>query len=192
MSASVRRILFWTAAGLGLANLVAFLAYTAPRAARKRDVAARVAALEVDLARQRTQVEELRQRAETISANRKDARRFLDSQVGSPDASVVPILTEVESLARKQGLRVGQQTFAREGVEGLPIERFGIVMPVDGSYRQLTGLVSELESSGHFLTLDKMSAREAQGQDQVSLDLEFSFYFRKGAAAPSPAPGSSR
>jgi Tfp pilus assembly protein PilO len=184
MSARVRRVLLWTAAGLGLVNLVAFFAYTAPRAARKRDVAARTAALDSELARQRTQVQELRDRAETISANRTDARAFMAAQVGPADASVVPILIEVESLARKQGLRVGRQTFAREAVKGLPVERFGIVMPVEGDYRQVTGLVGELEASPTFVTLDKMSAQTSAAggpSEQVGLDLEFSYYFRAGA-----------
>jgi Tfp pilus assembly protein PilO len=184
MSARVRWVLVWTAAGLGLVNLVAFLAYTAPRAARKRDVAARTTALDSELARQRTQVQELRDRAETISANRRDARAFMDAQVGPADASVVPILREVESLARKQGLSVGTQSFQREAVKGLPVERFGIVMPVEGDYRQVTGLVGELEASPTFVTLDRMSARTsaatAEGSEQVGLDLEFSFYFRAG------------
>ena len=180
MSARVRWLLVWTAAGLGLVNLVVFVAYTAPRAARKRDVAARTAALDGLLARQRTQVQELRDRAETISANRKDARAFMAAQVAPADASVVPILTEVESLARKQGLRVGQQSFAREAVKGLPVERFGFVMPVEGQYRQVTGLVGELEASPTFVTLDRVSARTSQSQEQVGLDLTFSFYFRAG------------
>lgn len=182
MSGRVRRLLAWTAAGLGVANLVAFLAYTAPQAARKRDVSARTAALEGELARQRTQVEELRDRAQSIAANRKDARAFLEEQVARADASVVPILTEVESLARKQGLRVGQQSFERLPVKGLAIERFGIIMPVTGNYRQVTGLVGELEASPTFVTLDTVSARTTGGgQEQVGLDLEFSFYFRAGA-----------
>ena len=49
VSARVRLVLLWTAAGLALVNLVAFFAYTAPRAARKRDVAARTAALDTEL-----------------------------------------------------------------------------------------------------------------------------------------------
>ncbi|MET0551573.1 MAG: GspMb/PilO family protein [Vicinamibacteria bacterium] len=184
MSARLRWLLVWTASGLGLVNLVAFLAYTAPRAARKRDVAARTAALDTELASQRTQVQELRERAETISANRRDARAFIDAQVGGVDASVVPILTEVESLARKQGLQVGRQSFAREVVKGLPVERFGIVMPVEGGYRQITGLVGELEASPTFVTLDKVSVRTSgtTGGAEVGLDMEFSFYFRAGGA----------
>jgi Tfp pilus assembly protein PilO len=187
MSGRVRRLLAWTAAGLGLANLVAFLAYTAPQAARKRDVAARTATLESELTRQRTQVEELRDRAKSISANRQDARTFMDEQVAPADASVVPILTEVESLARKQGLRVGRQSFERAPVKGLSIERFGIVMPVKGNYRQVTGLVGELEASPTFVTLDAVSARTTGAvQEEVDLDLEFSFYFRAAAAGPRP------
>jgi hypothetical protein len=112
----------------------------------------RGAALEVDLARQRTQVEDLRVRAETIAANRKDARRFMESQMAPPDASVVPILTEVESLAREAGPAGRPPDLHAGRSRGLRIERFGIVMPVDGTYRQLTGLVAELETAPKFLT----------------------------------------
>lgn len=185
MNERLRRLLLWTAGALALLNLGVFFAYTAPRAARKRDVAARTATLDGELVRQRALVAELRDRAATIAENRKDARTFMEVQVAAPDASYVPIMSEVESFARKQGLRVGHQNFTREAVKGLAIERFGITMPVEGAYRQVTGLVAELETSPTFVTLDKVSARTRQGategQDQVSLDLEFSYYFRTGA-----------
>jgi hypothetical protein len=189
MSPRLRRLIAWTAAGLALVNLVTFLAYTAPRAARKRDVAARTAALESELVRQRSRLQELRERAETIAANRKDARAFMEEQVAKPGASVVPILIEVEALARKQGLHVGRQSFSRLPVKGLSIERFGIVMPVEGAYNQVTGLVGELEGSKTFVTLDKMSAHSSvsgTSGEQVGLDLEFSFYFRpEGGKEPA-------
>jgi Tfp pilus assembly protein PilO len=180
MSAGNRRVLLWTAAMLGAVNLVLFFTYTAPRAARKRDVAARTAALDTELTRQRERLKDLRDRAETISANRKDARTFM-ATVAPEGAGVVPVLSEVESLARQQGLRVGTQTFSREPVKGLGIERFGIVMPVQGDYRQVTGMIGALESSPTFVTLDKISAQAGQGiggQEQVGLDMEFSYYFR--------------
>lgn len=186
MSGRVRTVVLWAAAGLALVNLVAFLVYTAPRAARKRDVVARTQALDASLVRQRAQLAELRERAETIAANRRDARAFMDQQVAPPGTSVVPALKEVEDLARKQGLRVGQQSFSLEAVKGLPVERFGIVMPVTGAYRQVTGLVEELEASPRFVTLDKVAARTNDGV-QVGLDLEFAFYFRTGGAPGAPA-----
>jgi Tfp pilus assembly protein PilO len=188
MSTRVRLVLLWTAAGLAVANLIAFFAYTAPRAARKRDVAARTARLDSELTRQRAQVQDLRDRAETITANRKESRAFMDGQVAAVDASVVPVLTEVESLARKQGLHVGSQGFARTPVTGLPVERFGITMPVKGNYRQVTGLLGDLEASSTFVTLDRVSAgSQGDSTEQVSLDLEFSFYFRTG-----PGRGAGR
>jgi Tfp pilus assembly protein PilO len=183
MSARTRRGLLWTAAVLGVVNLVLFFAYTAPRAARKRDVAARTAALDTELTRQREQLKDLRDRSETIAANRKDARTFMTT-VAPEGAGVVRVLTEVESLARQQGLRVGTQSFQREPVKGLGLERFGIVMPVVGDYRQVTGLIGALEASPTFVTLDKISAQGGQaigGQEQVGLDMEFSYYFRAGA-----------
>jgi hypothetical protein len=188
MSAGNRRVLLWTAAVLGVVNLVLFFAYTAPRAARKRDVAARTAALDTELTRQREQLKDLRERSETITANRKDARTFL-AAVSPADSSVVSVQREVESLARQQGLRIGTQSFHRETVKGLGLERFGIVMPVLGDYRQVTGLIGALESSPTFVTLDKISAHGGEqglgGQGQVGLDMEFSYYFR--ARAPEGA-----
>lgn len=184
MSERIRRALLWTAAVLAAVNLALFFAYTAPRAARKRDVAARTTALDTELTRQRAQLKELRERAETIAANRKDSRSFLDA-VAPQGSSVVPVLIEVETLAREQGLRVGQQSFDREPVKGLGLERFGIVMPVQGDYRQVTGMVGALEASPTFVTLDRVSAHGSQGiggQEQVGLDMAFSYYFRVGAA----------
>ena len=98
----------------------------------------------------------------------------------------MPILIEVESLARKQGLRVGRQSFEREDVKGLPVERFGIMMPVEGDLQAGHGPRGRARGSPTFVTLDKMSAtdrgvRRRGGSEQVGLDLEFSAYFRAGA-----------
>jgi hypothetical protein len=58
-----------------------------------------------------------------------------------------------------------------------------VVMPVTGTYRQVTGFVGELEASPTFVTLDRISARtsEAASGAQVGLDMEFAVYFRTGA-----------
>jgi hypothetical protein len=56
-------------------------------------------------------------------------------------------------------------------------------MPVKGTYDQVTGLLVQLEGSTHFLTLDRISARQQQGEGGVGLDLLFSAYFRAGAEA---------
>lgn len=185
MSAPTRRRVFWAAALLGVANLAAYLAYTLPRSLQKRNVATRLTQLEGELTEERARFAEIKTRAETIAANRKESRAFLEGQLAGPGASLVPLLAEVESLARKHGLKVGTQEFARDTVKGLPLEKFGITMPVTGTYDQVAGLVQELEHSSYFLTLDEIGAH-GQGGEQGSVDLRllFSAYFRATGEAP--------
>ena len=187
MSATARRRVLWVAVLLAVANLAAYLAYTLPRSMRKKNVASRIAQLDVELRDDRARVAALKARADTIAANRKDSRTFLDERVARPGTELVPILKEVESLAKEQGLSVGTQQFQREPVEGLPLERFAINMPVNGTYEQVTGLLARIERSRFFFTLDKIAARTQEGSAQggVGLNLEFSAYFRAGAEVPS-------
>ena len=186
MSPTGRRRVLWVAGLLAVVNLAVYLAYTLPRSLQKKNVASRVDQLKVELSEDRARAAALKARADAIVSNRKDARAFREQEVASPGASLVPILSEVESMAKHQGLAVGTQGFNRESVEGLPLEKFEINMPVTGTYNQVTGLLVELESSSHFLTLDQISARQQQGsagEGSVGLNLLFSAYFRAGAEA---------
>lgn len=180
MTAKGRRWLFWIAGVLAAANVAAYLTYTLPRSMQKRNVASRLELLEVELAEERSRVAALSARAEAIVANRRDSRVLLEERVPRPGAALVPILAEVESLAREQGLSVGSQGFTREEVAGLPLEKFKINMPVTGTYKQVTGLVQQLERSTYFLTLDEIGARQEgeASEGSVGLNLAFSAYFR--------------
>jgi Tfp pilus assembly protein PilO len=187
MSGSSRRKMFWAAGLLAAANVAAYVAYTLPRSLQKRNVASRVDLLKVELAEERTRTADLRARSESIVANRTESRSFLEDHVARPGTSLVPILKEVETLAKEQGLKVGTQGFTREAVKGLPLEKFEISMPVSGTYDQVAGLVQELERSSYFLTLDEIGARQQGnlGEGSVELSLNFSAYFRAG---PEGAP----
>lgn len=187
MSAKARRRVFAIAVLLAVANVGVYVAYTLPRSLRKKNVASRVEQLKGELAGDRAKVAALTARAEAINANRSESRVFLEEKVAAPGASLVPILAEVESLAKQQGLSVGTQGFNREPVEGLPLEKFEITMPISGSYDQITGLLVQLERSSHFLTLDEIAARQQTqpGQSTIALNLQFSAYFRASAEARS-------
>jgi Tfp pilus assembly protein PilO len=186
MSGAARRRTFWLAALLAVANVAAYFAYTLPRSLQKRNVATRLTQLESELKEERARLTEVKTRAETIAANRKESRSFLEERVARPGASLAALLDEVEKLARKQGLKVGSQQFSRDPVKGLPLEKFAITMPVTGTYDQVAGLVQELEHSTYFMTLDEIGARRLGGEEggDVDLRLLFSTYFRAGAEPP--------
>lgn len=164
---------------LGL-NAVVFLVFTLPRSMQRRGLSDRRDVLrhEVDLERQR--VAAVRERADAIEANVKDAQRFLDSTVAARQSGLVPVLKDIEDLARGQGLKVGGQSFSPDVVKGTPLARLAVRMPVAGQYGQLVGFLQGLEAFPHFITLDEMAVRSArgeQGQD-TRLELTLSCYFR--------------
>ena len=58
-------------------------------------------------------------------------------------------------------------------MEGTPVERVSVTLPLEGSYPQLVGFLREVERSPRFLTVDRVAMRseEARAQLQVVLSM---------------------
>jgi Tfp pilus assembly protein PilO len=177
-----RRLIGIAAGGALLLNGAVYAAYTLPRSLEQRSLASRVETLRKELELEQRRVEVSRERAEAIKGNEKDAADFYSKAIGARGASLVPILRAVETLAAEQGVRVGAQTYHWENVKGANLERLVTTVPVSGTYRQLAGFVQSLESSKHFLTLDEVSVRGAEGGQEAHLEMVVSCYFRAGTA----------
>lgn len=174
-----RRWIFVLLGILGL-NAAVFVTFTLPRSLQQRGLAERGQVLrrEVELERQR--VAAVRERSDAIQANLKDADRFFESTVPVRQSGLVPILKDIEDLAREQGLKVGGQSFNAEPVKGAPLARLAVSMPVTGGYSQLVGFLEGLEHLPHFITLDQMAVRSSRGDQgqETQLNLTISSYFR--------------
>jgi Tfp pilus assembly protein PilO len=181
MRAARRRVVVGALLVVALLNLAVYAVYSLPRSMEERAIATRTAVLKQELVREQQVVAELRERAEAIQANREDTRRFYRDRVEERKASLVPILRHIETLATEQGLRVGDQRYARKDVKSTRLERFEITMPVTGTYRQLVELMGRLEASSYFLTLDEVKVRGGAESGKAQLDLVLSCYFSKGA-----------
>ncbi len=165
-------------------NAVAYLAYTLPRTVQERRLADQKALLEDEVARQGRVLEGRRVYAETLHLNTEDSRRFHDSVITPRASSLVPVLRQIEGMAREGGLKPGAASYRVETVRGLNVDQFVITMPVTGTYRQLVNFIERLERSSYFLTLDQVSVR-GEGQDAVGegggeahLAMVLSSYFR--------------
>jgi Tfp pilus assembly protein PilO len=159
--------------GLAALNLLVLVAWTVPRGYRLRNATARADAARVELVRQKQVVGALRDRAAAIRSNGQDLARFYGQLVGTERAELLPTLQEVERMARLPGLHPGGRSFAREEVEGTPVERVSVTLPLEGSYPQLVGFLREVERSPRFLTVDRVAMRseEARAQLQVVLSM---------------------
>ncbi|HLA78202.1 MAG TPA: type 4a pilus biogenesis protein PilO [Vicinamibacteria bacterium] len=178
---SRRRLVVGILSALAFVNVAVYGAYSLPRSMEERAIATHTAVLKQELLREQQVVAELKERVEAIEANKKDVRRFYEHRVEEREASLVPILRHIETLATEQGLRVGEQKYTPKDVKSTPLERFEINMPVAGTYRQLVQLMARFEESPYFLTLDEVKVRSGTDAGQAQLDLVLSCYFGKGS-----------
>jgi Tfp pilus assembly protein PilO len=178
MNALERRWIFALVGVLGL-NLAAYLAFTLPRTLQQRDIASRGKILQSEIELERKRVAGVRETHDAIEANARDEARFFKEIVGSRRPGLVSSLRTIEELASAQGLKVGQQAFSQDDVKGIPLERFRVRMPVEGSYRQLVSFLHGLERSSQFLTLDEITvSTDLERGEQAKLNLLLSCYFR--------------
>lgn len=179
MRGTHRRLAILLAAVLG-ANVLTYVAFTLPRSVQQRNLDARLRLAREEVQRERQRRESLRAHAELVVANIRDTNEFYHRRIGAREASMVPLLGELEALARTRGLQVGNQSFKIEPLKGAPLDRFQIDMPVRGTYRELVGFVQDLERSSQFVTLDEITVRGQQG-GEAELKMVLSCYFRSGA-----------
>lgn len=179
IAAARRRPLLVLAAILGL-NLAAYLVYTLPRSLQQKNLDGRLSIARAEVERERQRLAGVKAHYDLVTANTRDTAEFYSRSIAVRGASLVPLLREIETLARSHGLRVGSQNFSFEPVKGAPLDRFVVRMPVRGTYRELVGFVEELERSSHFVTLDQITVR-GQQQGEAELQMVLSCYFRSGA-----------
>lgn len=181
-----RRRLAPLALALAAANLL-LLAWTLPRTHRLRNAAARAAQAQRAVEAQRAVVTELLGRAEAIRSNGQDLRRFNEKLVGAGQEDVLATLQEVEAMVRAPGLRPGARAFSRDAVEGAPVERIAIRLPLEGDYAQLVGFLRAVERSARFLTVDRVALRgEEEG---ARLEVELSTYVGRPRGAGEEGRG---
>jgi Tfp pilus assembly protein PilO len=163
-------------------NAAVLGAWTLPRSLRQKNAAARAVAARAELARDRERLETLRERAAAIQANRADLERFYATLVGSQKQDLLPTLEAIEELARAPGLQPASRTLRREELEGAPLQRVSLTLPLEGSYAQLVGFLRGVERSPRFLTVERVSLR-ADAESGGALQVELSTYLRQPPGA---------
>ena len=174
-----KRLLITLSAVVAL-NLAAYLAFTLPRSLQQRNLDARLKVARQEVERERERERSLKARFDLVTANTRDTNEFYQRRIGARGTALVPMLREVEALARARGLHVGSQSFSYEPLKGVPLDHFEVQMPVRGTYRQLVDFVEELERSSQFITLDQISVRVQEG-GEAQLQMVLSCYFRASA-----------
>ena len=168
--------------GLLALNGLVFVAWTLPRSLRQRSAQARAESARADLALEKQRAQALADRADAIRANGKDLERFYATLAGDDKQDLFQSLEAVEELARGPGLQLATRNVRREDVDGAPLERVVMTLPLEGSYPQLVGFLRGVELSKRFLTIDGVQLH-ADAQSGGSLQVDLSTYLRLSAEA---------
>jgi Tfp pilus assembly protein PilO len=179
MSQLRKRLLIGLAALLGL-NAIGYLVFTLPRTLQQRNLDSRLRIAREAVERERQKQASLKARYDLVSANTRDATEFYQRRISARATALVPLLRDLEALARGRGLRVGKQSFSYEPVKGAPLDRFQVNLPAQGTYRELVEFVNDLERSSQFVTLDEIAVRAREG-GEAEMKMVLSCYFRSAA-----------
>jgi len=101
--------------------------------------------------------------------------------VATRQASLVPILAELEKLVAEPGLKAGSRSFNAEQVKEIPLLRLEMSVSLTAGYRQLVEFLRGLERSSHFITVDRIKLQERKAEEESpegSLSVNVSAWFR--------------
>ncbi len=188
-----RLALYAWGAAVGL-NLLVLAAFTLPRTLSERNLERRAAQLreQVESALERNR--ELKGTSQLAGQNEADVRRFYRGVVGTREQTLLPVLAEIDRLARELSLNPGAQTYEATPVKKRPLMRFRITAPLSGTYPQVVALLQRLEQSPNFVTVDEIKLRERsqEGTSSTELSLVFSTFFSDAQAAAAASESRAK
>jgi Tfp pilus assembly protein PilO len=155
-------------------NLLAFAAYTLPRALQVRNTTARALALRAEIAKQRRITSAIVDQAGAIRANTAETDRFYKDVIVANRVELLPLIEDIEKMAAEPGLKAGPRTYALDPVKGAPITRVGVGLSLQGSYDQLVAFLDRVERSPRFLIIDRIAL--TSGHDGNNLRVEVSAF----------------
>lgn len=167
-----------TGALLLLLNLVAFAAFSWPVLTRVRRAESRALEVSARRANLETLSAQIEARKKTVERNRADIESLTRNYLEERAAGLFAAQREVESLARESGLLPSSSAYSVNEIDGTDLVRCEITLPLEGSYANLTGFLSRLETGPRFIVVDQLTLAEDKKGARMSLRL--SVIFKEG------------
>jgi hypothetical protein len=153
-------------------------------------------ALEQDLVRMQAQLKQARMRLEesqryaaSLEAGRSAAEEFLARYFVTRRTLPTTLLSELDAISRRAGIRDRGSAFSIELIEGS--ENLGMVTITanfEGAYRNLLNFVREIDRSPHLLIIESLTAAPQQGSNVLMVAMKMQGFLREDGMFPEPAP----
>ena len=115
--------------------------------------------------------------AASLVKARDDMKRLAVDVLSTRQRRMVGVQLEQSKLAREFGIAWNQVHYENEITSNGALDRFGIVMPLNGGYKNLRKFIQAVESSENFLVIERVALGEGKSADVVELNITLATYF---------------
>jgi Tfp pilus assembly protein PilO len=172
------RLLLVAYGALILVNAVFFLLLTRPKVFEYRTMTEKTAPLVQALANRETQVDDLEEYLRRLQQTQTDLERLREEILATKNRRMIEVQLELEKLAKQFHINSDQVTYENQILEEEDLERFAMVVPLEGGYQNLRSFIQAVESSDQFLVIERVNlVRSREGGVLLELNITLATYF---------------
>ena len=168
---------------IAIVNVLFFFILNRPAEARYRSLQESITRYEAQVEKNRQFVSNLENRHTQLSKFDQDRRSFLMSRFLPRQTGYSQILTELEDIVRRTGVRKSVVNLPLGEVQ-FELHALSINLPVDGGYGNVVNFIRELEGSSTFFLINAIDVTSSRDTTQpnsqasrISLVLGLETYF---------------
>ncbi|MBI2680652.1 MAG: type 4a pilus biogenesis protein PilO [Candidatus Solibacter usitatus] len=167
------------------ANVVAALVLFKPWGGSASDLARQLDEKRQDLVQQNLRLERTKVVAAKVEKARSEGDRFLADYTLLRRTAFSTLVSEINAMAIKAGMKPKESSYVLEPVEGSEaLEQLTLSVNYEGSYTSLTQFVRSLDRSNRFLIIQSLQAAP-QPSGVLSVNLKVDIFVRQPAGGIS-------
>jgi Tfp pilus assembly protein PilO len=173
------RILY-TLAALVVINLIALLFFVLPNKSEISNWSTKIIRLQNSVHELSRENREVKAKLDGLIEAQKKIDYFREDVIGRRENKMKKIMANIDRLIDKFRLNRGRTTYSSTQNKDDLFEKVRIQFTVQGGYDGIRYFISDIESGGLFLILEKVSLNSSDSRENIQLNVILSTFFYKG------------
>jgi Tfp pilus assembly protein PilO len=163
---------------MAVINVAFFLLLTRPTVHEYTNMTQKTAPLMRAVQRREDQVADIEEYASRLEQAENDLVRLREEILATKNTRMVDVQIELHRIAEKFGINTEQVSYQNEILAEEDLERFAMVVPLEGGYQALRGFIQAVESSEQFMVVERVQlGRSSEGGVMLELNVTLATYF---------------
>jgi type IV pilus assembly protein PilO len=173
---------------LAVLNVVAFALILFPPGGSAEQLDLEMASLRTRMSRHQADVQKLRQIVKKVETARAEQDAFMQTYFMASETTSSTILTEIDGMSRKAGLKFKEHSFSFDPIEGSDsLSMMTITANYEGNYADLIEFVNLIDRSDRFLIIDSLQAAPQQVPGMLNARFRMNAFIRETRIRPAQA-----